>query len=82
MLSDVKSNRKDRKYQFWKDRSYNKQLCNRKVVEQKLEYIHNNPVSKKWNLVTDVEDYCFSTAKYYLQNINEWDFVTHYTEHI
>ncbi|MCJ7434538.1 MAG: hypothetical protein MUO77_13715 [Anaerolineales bacterium] len=32
---------------------------------QKMEYIHNNPVSKKWQLVSDRADYRFSSACFY-----------------
>jgi REP element-mobilizing transposase RayT len=35
-------------------------------VHQKLNYIHNNPVSKKWKLAETPEDYIHSSAKYYL----------------
>ncbi|OFX24890.1 MAG: transposase [Bacteroidetes bacterium GWA2_31_9] len=82
VLSSFASERKDRKYQFWQDRSYNKQMFNRKVLEQKLEYIHNNPLSKKWNLVEKPDEYKFSTAKFYLENIDDWGFVKHYREDI
>ena len=81
-LSSFASERKDRKYQFWQDRSFNKQMFNRQVIEQKIEYIHNNPLMKKWNLVGKPEDYKFSTAKFYLENIDDWGFVNHYREDI
>ena len=34
-------------------------------IEQKLEYIHNNPCSGKWKLVKDPIDYAHSSAKFY-----------------
>jgi hypothetical protein len=34
-------------------------------IEQKLIYMHANPVSKKWNLVHDSIDYPHSSALYY-----------------
>ncbi len=34
-------------------------------IEQKLNYIHRNPVSGKWNLVEDYTDYIHSSASYY-----------------
>ncbi|MES2796124.1 MAG: hypothetical protein V4683_09170 [Bacteroidota bacterium] len=33
--------------------------------ETKLNYIHNNPCSGKWNLVNSPQDYLHSSAKYY-----------------
>lgn len=81
-LKPFESKRKDRKYQFWQDRSYTVTMHNRKVLEQKLEYIHNNPLTKKWKLVDQAENYNYSSAPYYLQEIDRWGFITHYTEHI
>ncbi len=57
-------------------------VYNRKVVEQKLGYIHNNPFSGKWTLTDIPENYRNSSAKYYLLSIDEWRFMTHYAEHI
>ena len=34
-------------------------------TEQKLDYIHNNPCSKKWNLVNDPIDYRHSSMRFY-----------------
>ena len=31
----------------------------------KLNYIHNNPLQERWSLCEKVEDYRFSSAKYY-----------------
>ena len=31
----------------------------------KLNYIHNNPLQERWSLCGKVEDYRFSSAKYY-----------------
>ncbi len=80
VLLQFLSERKDRQYQFWQDRSYIKQMFNKKIVEQKIEYMNNNPLSKKWNLVSKPEDYKFSSAKFYLQNIDDWGFIKHYSE--
>ena len=35
-------------------------------IEQKLNYIHDNPVKEEWNLVSDVCEYVHSSAKFYL----------------
>ena len=80
VLELFKSNRKDRKYQFWQDRSYNTPLHNRNVVVQKLEYIHNNPLSKNWKLVSAPEEYFYSSAAFYLKGNVDNDFITHYIE--
>ena len=72
----------DRKYQFWKRKPYSSTMYRREVVEQKLDYIHLNPMSKKWKLCNEPEEYHYSSAKYYLLNQDEWGFLTHYMEHI
>ncbi len=50
------------KYKFWKDDNHAIYLNDHdtKMIDQKLEYIHNNPV--KAMLVYNAEDYMFSSA--------------------
>ena len=60
-----RSTQADRNYHFWERRSWKAEMTNRKVLEQKLNYIHNNPV--KANLVSYQEDYLFSSASFYMQ---------------
>ena len=50
------------------------------VLEQKLDYIHNNPV--KAGLCSLQEDYKYSSARFYLNNIDEFNILTHYMDHI
>ena len=57
-------------------------MCNRQVFEQKLDYFYINPIQGKWKLVNQPEDFHFSSAKYYIQNPDEWGFLTHYIDHI
>ena len=40
-------------------------LFSRNVIEQKINYIHNNPLQEKWNLVNEASDYFYSSAKFY-----------------
>ncbi len=35
-------------------------------LHQKIDYIHHNPVSKKWNLCTEFTDYEHSSAGFYI----------------
>ena len=42
-----------------------KGIYNEKFFMQKLNYIHRNPVSGKWNLVNDYTDYEHSSASFY-----------------
>ena len=80
-LGNYKSTQEDREYQFWERRPYKATMYNRSAAEQKLEYIHQNPV--KAGLCKNAEDYEFSSARYYkLNEEKRWNFLTHYMEHI
>lgn len=50
-----------------------------KMLEQKLDYIHHNPVKGKWNLVDDFTNYEHSSARFY-EFGEENKYVTHYKE--
>jgi len=47
-------------YQFWQKTSYPIELYSNEVFDQKLDYIHNNPV--KSGIVTDIHSYFYSSA--------------------
>lgn len=49
-----------------------------KFIEQKLNYIHNNPCADKWNLVENPWDYRHSSAQYYSNGIQGVYEVLHY----
>ena len=51
------------KYQFWRHDNKPIELWSNKVIEQKINYIHNNPV--KEGLVFNAEDYPYSSARDY-----------------
>ena len=40
-------------------------IYNQNFFNQKLQYIHRNPVSAKWNLVKDYSEYEHSSASFY-----------------
>ena len=77
-------NRSDRKrgklYELWEDSFDWKECTGTAFVEQKLLYMHNNPCSGKYILVTNPEDYVHSSAKYYLTGLQGVYPVTDYTD--
>jgi putative transposase len=81
LLENFRSTQSDRKYQIWERNALSVPVYSREVMEQKLDYIHNNPVSGKWRLARIPEEYVFSSARYYLLKKDEWGFLTHYMEH-
>jgi len=78
-INNYKSTQNDREYQFWERRPYKATMYNRTVLEEKLEYIHYNPV--KAGLCNLPEAYVYSSASYYLLNTPD-SLLTHYMEHI
>jgi REP element-mobilizing transposase RayT len=79
-LGRYESTQGDRIYHFWERRAYKSIMPNRQVVEQKLDYIHNNPM--KAGLCENSIDYEYSSARYYELNEDNWGFITHYADHI
>ncbi|MEL7004920.1 MAG: hypothetical protein AAFN93_19590 [Bacteroidota bacterium] len=48
--------------------SFDVKVCfTHKFVEQKLDYIHNNPCSGKWRLVENPIDYVHSSMRFYAE---------------
>ncbi|MCR8558736.1 transposase [Mucilaginibacter sp. BJC16-A38] len=51
-------------YQFWQqDENHPIELWSNEVIDQKLDYIHNNPVTAGW--VDEPEHYLYSSARDY-----------------
>lgn len=71
-------NAKDREYQFWERNALSVDLWSQKVFEQKLNYIHDNPLQDKWRLAEFAEGYKYSSAKFYMTGVNEFGLLTHY----
>src|SRR6478735_8932069 len=69
-LEKYRSTQQDREFHFWERRPFRATMYNRKVAEQKLDYIHYNPVKKGWCELP--EHYTYSSAKYYILNEDKW----------
>ena len=75
-LEGYEVNAIDRKYNFWQRDSLNIELFTTDVFNQKLNYIHFNPV--KAGLCGLPEDYYFSSALFYEKGIANFGFIEHY----
>jgi putative transposase len=69
-------------YSIWQDIQA-KNIFSNHFLAEKLEYLHNNPVSGKWNLARDRAEYHLSSAMYYdlekqpMINVdNIWDYLS------
>ncbi|MDQ3006661.1 MAG: hypothetical protein M3R47_14930 [Chloroflexota bacterium] len=74
--------RRDQRHEhsIWQDIQA-KNIYTTDFLWQKMEYIHQNPVAKDWELVEDRADYIYSSARYYdygrkplieITDVNEW----------
>ncbi|XOV94136.1 MAG: transposase [Bacteroidota bacterium] len=73
-------NESDRDFRIWNRDPLAVLMDSRKKIEQKIEYIHNNPIAEKWSLVSDPVDYYWSSAKFYETGIDHFGFLTHYMD--
>ena len=55
-------------YKFWKDDNHAILLDNAKMMQQKLDYLHNNPVVAE--IVEEPHEYIYSSAKFYSDELS------------
>lgn len=67
MLNRMKTaghlNRRNKDFQFWQQHNYPIELSDNNMMDQRLNYIHNNPV--KAGFVSRPEDWLYSSARDY-----------------
>jgi REP element-mobilizing transposase RayT len=78
LLMEYRSDKTDRKFQFWKRDPLAIPLSNENILIDKLDYTHNNPVKEKWKLAINPEDYRFSSASFYTSGNDEFNFLSHF----
>ncbi len=71
----------DRQYQFWERNPLPVNIFSKEMAEQKLDYIHLNPLQEKWSLARNPEEYYYSSAKFYLTGVDDFGILTHYMEY-
>jgi REP element-mobilizing transposase RayT len=77
LLNKFFVNSADRKYQIWKRKPLSVELFSEKVIEQKINYIHANPVREKWKLCEFAHGYRYSSARFYYDGYDEWGLFKH-----
>jgi len=60
-----KNNSNNTKYQFWQQHNNPIELYSNEVIDQKINYIHQNPIRN--GLVEKEEDYLYSSARNYAE---------------
>ena len=64
LFSDVGNHlRRISRYKIWQDGNHPELLDNAKIMHQKLDYLHNNPVADE--IVDEPEEYRYSSARDY-----------------
>jgi REP element-mobilizing transposase RayT len=79
-LQSYKVNAKDREYQIWERNSLSINLWSPAVFNQKMDYVHNNPLQDKWRLAEYPEDYRYSSASFYENGYDEFGLLANYDE--
>jgi len=91
ILKDLKSNHpkvlpyfkvdeKERQYRIWQRDPLAILMDSKLKVEQKINYIHNNPLHERWNLISHPESYRWSSAEFYNSGKDEFEILTHYSQ--
>ena len=65
-------NASNKKHEIWQRDSLGIEIYSRNVAQQKLDYIHANPVTGKWFLAKDDISYHYSSAKFYETGIDDF----------
>jgi putative transposase len=71
---------KERKFRIWQRDPLAVLMDYKSKAEQKINYIHNNPLQERWNLSERPEAYRWSSARFYEDGFDEFGFLTHYGE--
>lgn len=70
----------DRKVRIWQRDPLAVLMDSRWKVEQKIRYLHHNPLQSHWNLVDSPENYYWSSSRFYETGVDEFGFLTHYMD--
>ena len=73
-------NAANKKHEIWQRDSLSVEIYSRKTAEQKLNYIHFNPVSGKWKLSSDDLSYFYSSARFYENGVDDFLFLNNLFE--
>ena len=68
-------------HEFWQRDPLGVPLFTFDVALQKLNYIHQNPLAKHWNLAQKPSDYKYSSARFYETGKSEFPFLKNLWKH-
>lgn len=64
-LVTERERKKGQLHKVFKDSFNEKANITQRILMQKINYIHNNPVSGKWSLAKDFVEYAHNSASFY-----------------
>ena len=64
-----KKNKRNGDYQFWQQHNHPIELSTNDMIDQRLDYVHNNPVEA--GFVFNPEDWVWSSARQYAGETGE-----------
>lgn len=70
----------ERNHRFWQRNALAVLMDSKAKVEQKLNYMHLNPLQEHWNLAKAPEHYKWSSSRFYETGEDEFDLLTHYMD--
>jgi len=68
MAFAARKHKRNSHYQFWTHENHAVELSTTQMMEQRLNYLHQNPV--KAGIVENAEDYLYSSARNYCDKMN------------
>ncbi|GAB2768668.1 hypothetical protein GCM10027275_09120 [Rhabdobacter roseus] len=80
VLPHFKVDDPERAHRFWQRDPLAILMDSQKKVEQKIEYMHNNPLQERWNLADRPENYYWSSAGFYETGTDAFGILTHYAD--
>lgn len=80
VLSSFAVDEGDRNFRLWKRDPLAVLMDHREKVEQKINYIHLNPLQSHWNLAQNPADYFWSSARFYESGKDDFGLLTHYMD--
>ena len=80
-VSELEKQRNNRKHKVFRT-SFDAKACySEEVINQKLDYMHHNPVKGKWNLSNSYLDYKHSSAGFYEKgDLGQYKNLVHYRD--
>lgn len=71
---------KERQYRIWQRDPLAVLMDSKSKLEQKLHYLHLNPLQERWNLAASPEEYYWSSAYFYEFGEDRFNLFTHYMD--